>query len=259
MSESEIQKEFFTLAERPHEHQIAIGNRSINYAEIGNDSLPVVVFVHGSPGSWSAFVDFMKDTTLLKQVKMVSVDRLGFGRSHLGKAEISLEQQARYLMPILKKYKHQGQKLIVVGHSLGGPVIARLAMDYPTLVDALVIVAGSIAPQLEPNERWFRLPLHFWPIRWLIPASFRASNTEILYLKPELEKMLPLWKNIHQPVIVIQGQKDNLVDPLNADFAQKMLVNSQEVKMVIVPDMNHFVPWEHPELIKNAILQVLKK
>lgn len=59
------------------------------------------------------------------------------------------------------------------------------------------------------------------PIRVLIPASFRASNHEILYLKPELEKMLPLWKNIRQPIIVIQGGKNMFVSPKNADFAQK--------------------------------------
>ena len=63
--------------------------------------------------------------------------------------------------------------------------------------------------------------MDFLPIRILIPAAFRASNTEILYLKPELEKMLPLWQNIKQPIIVIQGGKDQFVDARNADFAKK--------------------------------------
>ena len=39
----------------------------MNYAEIGPDSLPVAFFVHGSPGSWGGFIDFMKDTVLLKK------------------------------------------------------------------------------------------------------------------------------------------------------------------------------------------------
>jgi pimeloyl-ACP methyl ester carboxylesterase len=149
-----------------------------------------------------------------------------------------------------------GKKITLIGHSMGGPVIARMAMDYPELVDNLIIVAGSIAPDLEPNEKWFRIPMDFTPIRVLIPASFRASNHEILYLKPELEKMLPLWKNIRQPVIVIQGGKDFLVSPKNADFAEKMLVNSKSVKIVKVDTMNHFVPWSHPQLIKKAIIEI---
>jgi pimeloyl-ACP methyl ester carboxylesterase len=257
VSQKEIDEKFMGYPMKPIQHQVEVQGVSMNYAEIGSDSLPVAFFVHGSPGSWSGFMDFMKDTVLLKKVKMVSVDRIGFGESDYGYAEESLVRQAEYLKPIVAKYKKSGKKIILIGHSLGGPMIARMAMDYPELIDNLIIVAGSIAPDLEPNEKWFRIPMDFMPIRFLIPASFRASNHEILYLKPELEKMLPLWKNIRQPVIVIQGEKDMLVHPKNADFAEKMLVNAKSLKVVRVDTMNHFVPWSHPQLIKKAIEESL--
>jgi pimeloyl-ACP methyl ester carboxylesterase len=255
VSQKEIDKKFAGYGMKPVQHQIEVQGVKMNYAEIGSDSLPVAFFVHGSPGSWSEFIDFMKDTVLLKKVEMVSVDRIGFGDSDFGNAEKSLIVQAELLKPIVAKYKKLGKKIILIGHSLGGPMIARMAMDYPELIDNLIIVAGSIAPDLEPNEKWFRIPMDFMPIRFLIPASFRASNHEILYLKPELEKMLPLWKNIHQPVIVIQGRKDMLVNPKNADFAEKMLVNAKSLKVVRIDTMNHFVPWSHPQLIKKAIIE----
>lgn len=242
---------------KPSQQQIEVQGVKMNYAEIGSNSLPVAFFVHGSPGSWGGFIDFMKDTVLLKKVKMVAVDRIGFGDSDFGNGEKSLVVQAELLKPIVEKYKRSGKKVILIGHSLAGPLIARMAMDYPTLIDNLIIVAGSIAPDLEPNEKWFRIPMDFMPIRFLIPASFRASNHEILYLKPELEKMLPLWKNIRQPVIVIQGGKDMFVNPKNAAFAEKMLVNAKSLKIVRVDTMNHFVPWSHPQLIKNAIIESL--
>lgn len=257
VKQKEIDEKFVGLSQKPTQHQIEVKGINMNYAEIGSDSLPVAFFVHGSPGSWGAFIDFMKDTTLLKQVKMVSVDRVGFGESDFGDAEKSLANQAELLKPIVAKYKKLGKKIILIGHSLGGPLIARMAMDYPELIDNLIIVAGSIAPELEPNEKWFRIPMEIIPIRFLVPASFRASNHEILYLKPELEKMLPLWKNIRQPVIVIQGGKDMLVSPKNADFAEKMLVNAKSLKVVRVDTMNHFVPWSHPQLIKKAIIESL--
>jgi pimeloyl-ACP methyl ester carboxylesterase len=253
VSQKEIDKKFEGYAMKPVQHQMEVQGVKMNYAEIGSDSLPIAFFVHGSPGSWGGFIDFMKDTMLLKKVKMVAVDRIGFGESDFGNAEKSLAVQAELLKPIVEKYKKSGKKIILIGHSLGGPLIARMAMDYPTLIDNLIIVAGSIAPDLEPNEKWFRIPMDFIPIRILIPASFRASNHEILYLKPELEKMLPLWKNIRQPVIVIQGGKDMFVSPKNADFAEKMLVNAKSLKIIKVDTMNHFVPWSHPQLIKKAI------
>ena len=257
VSQKEIDKKFMGYKLKPVQHQINVQGVKMNYAEIGSDSLPVAFFVHGSPGSWGGFIDFMKDTILLKKVKMVAVDRIGFGNSDFGKAEKSLVVQSDLLKPIVAKYKKSGKKIILIGHSLGGPMIARMAMDYPELVDNLIIVAGSIAPNLEPNEKWFRIPMDFIPISILIPASFRASNHEILYLKPELEKMLPLWKNIHQPVIVIQGGKDMFVSPKNADFAEKMLVNAKSLKIVRIDTMNHFVPWSHPDLIKKAIIESL--
>jgi pimeloyl-ACP methyl ester carboxylesterase len=255
VSQKEIDKKFMGYSMKPVQHQMKVQGVKMNYAEIGSDSLPVAFFVHGSPGSWGGFIDFMKDTFLLKKVKMVAVDRIGFGESDFGNAEKSLIVQAELLKPIVAKYKKLGKKIILIGHSLGGPMIARMAMDYPELIDNLIIVAGSIAPDLEPNEKWFRIPMDFMPIRILIPASFRASNHEILYLKPELEKMLPLWKNIRQPVIVIQGGKDFLVNPKNADFAEKMLVNAKSLKVVRIDTMNHFVPWSHPQLIKKAIIE----
>jgi pimeloyl-ACP methyl ester carboxylesterase len=253
LSQKEIDSAFVHLALKPVQHQITVNGKTINYAEIGNDSLPVAFFVHGSPGSWSAFVDFMKDTALLKKVKIVSVDRIGFGYSEFGEGEKSLAKQAEYLLPIVQQYKKPGKKLILIGHSLGGPLIAKMAMDYPALIDNLIIVAGSISPYLEPNEKWFRIPLNFLPIRVLLPKSLRASNLELLYLKSELIKMLPYWKDIKQPVIVIQGNKDVLVSPENAAFAKKMLINSRKLDFIIEQNMNHFVPWSHPYLIKNAI------
>ena len=256
VSQKEINEKFLEYKMKPVQHQMEVQGVKMNYAEIGSDSLPVAFFVHGSPGSWGGFIDFMKDTVLLKKVKMVAVDRIGFGESDFGNAEKSLVVQAELLKPIVAKFKKTGKKIILIGHSLGGPMIARMAMDYPELIDNLIIVAGSIAPDLEPNEKWFRIPMDIIPIRILIPASFRASNHEILYLKPELEKMLPLWKNIRQPVIVIQGGKDMLVNPKNADFAEKMLVNAKSLKIVRVDTMNHFVPWSHPQLIKKAILEI---
>ncbi len=259
MSKSEIDQFFLNKEKKGVLHEYPVGKgRVINYLHVGDENLPLVVFVHGSPGSLSAFIHFMADTALLKRAQLISVDRAGFGESNFGYAEKSLEKQAQYLKPILEKYKNN-KPIILVGHALGGPVIARMAMDYPPLVDGLVLVAGSIDPEQEPHETWFRAPLATPFLSWILPRSFRASNFEIYKLKPELQEMLPQWKNITCNVTIIQGKKDDLVSPANTDFAKKMLVNASSVDYIIKEDMNHFVPWQHPELIKEAILELLSK
>lgn len=237
------------------QHRYTVGPREIHYIRAGDPANPLVLFVHGSPGSLDAFINFLVDSVLLRKALLVSTDRPGFGYSNFGRAEPSLLKQAQALKPILEKYKNNRPR-ILVGHSLGGALIAKMAMEYPDLVDGLIIVAGSIDPELEPNETWFRAPLATPFLSWILPRSLRAANEEIYQLKPELEEMLPYWKNITCPVIVIQGKVDELVPFENVTFAKKMLVNAP-VEYVIKEDMNHFVPWSNPELIREAVLKMV--
>lgn len=257
MSPKEIQAFFEKNNVVASQQAYKVGFRELHYVKAGDPSKPLVLFLHGSPGSLSAFIDFLVDSTLLSNALLITADRPGFGYSNFGNGEPSLKKQSEALKPILEEYKNN-RPIILVGHSLAGALIGRMAADYPELVDGLIIVAGSIDPELEPNETWFRAPLATPFLSWILPNSFRASNEEIYQLKPELEKMLPLWKEITCPVIVIQGKKDVLVPPENADFAKKMIINAP-VDLVLVDDMNHFVPWSHPQLIEQAILSLLTK
>lgn len=238
------------------QHSYKVGPREIHYVKSGDESKPLVLFVHGSPGSLSAFIHFLTDSTLLRTSLLISADRPGFGYSNFGQGEASLQKQSAALKPILEKYKG-GRPIILVGHSLGGPLIARMSVEYPDLVDGLILVAGSVDPDLEPNETWFRAPLATPFLSWLMPRSLRASNEEIYHLKPELERMLPLWSEIKCPVIVIQGLKDSLVPAGNADFVRKMVTNAP-VKFVLKEEMDHFVPWSNPELIQEAVLSMVQ-
>jgi pimeloyl-ACP methyl ester carboxylesterase len=253
MSKKEIDQYFADKKQKGVEEFYYVGNQRINYLTVGSDSLPLVLFVHGSPGSLSAFIDFMGDDLLLSHAQLISVDRPGFGTSNFGYAEPSIEKQAAQLKPILDMHRDQ-RPVILVGHSLGGPVIARMAMDYPELVDGLILVAPSIDPDLEPNE-WFRAPLATPVLKWILPRSLRASNDEIYKLKPQLQHMIPLWSKVQARTIVIQGMMDDLVHPANAEFAKRMIINAP-VKLVTVDTMTHFVPWTHPQLIRSAVVEL---
>jgi pimeloyl-ACP methyl ester carboxylesterase len=255
MSDKKVKEYFEGAARKPSFYEYTLNGRKIHYAAMGADTLPMVVFVHGSPGSWDAFISFFKDTTLYKKARIVSVDRPGFGKSGYGKVEASLQEQAALLMPILRTNQSATLPLLV-GHSLGGPVVSRMAMDYPHLVGGLVLVAPSIDPALEKWE-WYRYVGDFFLFRAIIPKELDVSNQEILPLKKELAGMLPMWASIRVPVTVIQGDKDRLVPPGNASFARKMLVNAPTT-VWMVPEMNHFIPWSRPELIRQAILQQLQ-
>ncbi len=256
MSQTEIDKHFADRKISASQGFYQVGKRSMHYAKTGNDSGPVVFFVHGSPGSLGDYIDFLSDTTLRQVSTLIAVDRPGFGQSNFGRAEPSLEAQAALIKPLVQQYK-KDRPVILVGHSLGGPVIARMAMEYPELIDGLVFVAASVDPELEPG-RWWRAPFITPFFHWLVPQSLRASNDELYALKPELKGMLPYWKNIKAKAIIIQGTQDSLVPPANAEFTKKNLSHT-EVKIVYEEGMDHFVPWSHPHLIKHAVLELIEK
>jgi len=227
----------------------------IHYLKVGDrPSLPLIVMIHGSPGALNAYNIFFLNQRLSSNADLIAIDRMGFGYSDFGTAEGSLEMQAKMIAKVLADFPNQ--KKILVGHSMGGPVIARLAMDFPKLVDGLVMVAPSICPELEPSNTW-RKVLDFPLIRWFTPSSLRVCNQEIIPLKKELDVMMPMWKNIKAPVTVIQGTGDQLVPQGNADFAEKMLTQSAKVKINKIQAGNHFILWSELDLIVDDLLEII--
>ncbi|MEO6459994.1 MAG: alpha/beta hydrolase, partial [Bdellovibrionota bacterium] len=97
----------------------------------------------------------------------------------------------------------------------------------------------------------------WWIVSWMLPPALRVTNREILPLKAELSAMLPLWPKITQNVSVVQGEVDDLVPAANADFARKQLVNAAALNVVLIPKMNHFLPWKQYSLVKEEILKHL--
>ena len=232
------------------------GDRSIAWIEAGNTTGPLVVFVHGSPGSLSAWTGFFEDQELLERARLISLDRPGFGYSDLGRAELTLARQAGLVAAVVDAIPGE-RRAILIGHSYAGPVIARVAIDRPELVDGLILVAASVDPDLEPKY-WFQRPFASPALRWLVPRPLRASNEEIIALEPELRAMQELWPEVRTQVTIIQGGKDELVPPDNRLFAERVLVNA-DITMVYVEEMVHFVPWSDPNLIRDAILEQLDR
>src|SRR3982751_4021901 len=48
-------------------------NRKMRYVSVGNDSLPTILFLHGSPGSMSYYSWRFKDTNISKKFKIYAV------------------------------------------------------------------------------------------------------------------------------------------------------------------------------------------
>lgn len=232
----------------------SIDDRTIHYVEVGNRNSSPILFLHGTPGSWSAFGSYLSDSHLASSFKLVAVDRPGFGRSDFGNLLPSLSEQSLVLKPLLDRLA-QTCRVTLVGHSLGAPLAVRMAMDFPDQIAALVLVAPSLDPKLE-KPRWYNNLSDYQVISWMLPTELVLANREVMVLPKELEKMVPLWASLDLPITVIQGEKDKLVHPGNAAFAEKMVPRG--LRVVRLEEAGHFVLWKQPELIKSEILQILE-
>ena len=229
---------------------VALDEKALHFVSVGEGDL-AVVFVHGSPGSWSAFSRYLMDPKLKELGRLISVDRPGFGESRPLKAEPSLEEQSRQIYEALSREGVSGNA-ILIGHSLGGPVIARMAADYPEFVRGLILVAPSMDPDLE-KRRWYNYAAKFPLVKWSVSKAWANSNDEIFPHKKELIELAPLLPEIAAPTIVIQGLDDELVPPANADYVEATMTGVQSMSVQRIEGLNHFVPWRRADLIKAAI------
>ena len=206
-----------------------------------------IVFLHGTPGSalcWKGFLAAPDD------YRVIALDRPGFGPAKGGNPELG--EEIRALGELLKIIVSENGKAIVAGHSLGAGLAARLAVEHPGMVRGLLLIAGSIDPELErvlPIQRIFAMP----PWSWLFTRSIRSSNRELLDYTEFLRKLRPELAKITCPVAVIHSRDDRLVAYANVIYAEQHFTNAAPFKIISLDSGGHFINHTHVLAIKQAL------
>jgi pimeloyl-ACP methyl ester carboxylesterase len=210
----------------------------------------ILLFVHGSPGDWKAWSYYLKTPELAGFANRIAIDRPGFGDSGRGVVMTDLRQQAALIAALIP----EGQKAIVVGHSLGGPLAVWMALNSPDKVCGVISIAGSLSSRYE-EPRWYNLLADSVLVRWAVPAEMIWSNKEMMTLSGELGKLEAAVGQLRIPVTLIQGAKDSLVEPETVDeFAKR--APAAWLKIKNLPNETHFVLWEKPQIIVDAIKEM---
>ena len=164
----------------------------------------------------------------------------------------------------------------VFGFSLGGMIAQQMALDRPELVQRLVLLGtaprggeGLTFTELSPEEQAD-------PVAFLLGAFFTSSKASLAagreYIKrlesrkenrdrpvsrdsavaqlaairdwgiiPKAERFAYL-KKITQPVLIIHGNKDIVVPPINALLLAENLPNAQ---LIVYSDSSHGAQYQH--------------
>lgn len=220
----------------------------VSYLRAGARDGRRIIFVHGTPGEAIGWADFLLNVPA--GLEYIAIDRPGFGATAPDRAEPSLKRQVLALASLLDA--RPGGLPILVGHSLGGPVVVRAAIDQPGRIGGIIILAGSLDPALErihpmqPVGEW-------WGVRGMLPRSLRNANRELIALKRDLEVMAPHLVEVDIPVTIIHGTADTLVPVANVDFMRSRFTRAIPLRVEVLPEQNHFLPWEHRPKIEAAI------
>jgi len=230
-------------------------SKEVRYVEsgFGTNKDVLIVFVHGAPGSSKDLLPFLADSTLLLYARMITVDRLGYGYSDYGTAVTSISQQAEMINAIIENAPES--KIILVGHSYGGPIIAKAAALNPK-IDALLM----LAPVNDPyNEKSFWVSnLAKWKLtKWMFSKAWQVAAAEKFSHEEELLKMKSDWNNLAIPVVHIHGHKDFLAPPSNVQWSQDNIKN-EYLKIIDREDLDHFIPFTNKQLVVEELELLMK-
>ncbi|MBX9738185.1 MAG: alpha/beta hydrolase [Phycisphaerales bacterium] len=237
--------------------------RAISYLSAGEPSAPRVIFIHGSPGSAKDYADYLVWPP--SGVEVVAVDRLGFGKSVTSNADdgrarrdavLSLAEQAESIRPLL--VARNGHRPILVGHSLGGPIAAKVAADFPDDVAGLIILAGSLDPAHEA-PRWYNEVLSWRLISWATPGVIDNSNAEMMVTREEATSLTTSLAKIRCPVVVIHGQDDPLVSIDNVRYIETHMINAASMTTIRISNEGHFLPWNRESEVRQQLQKLMER
>jgi pimeloyl-ACP methyl ester carboxylesterase len=214
---------------------------------------------------------------------VILFDNAGVGSSG-GETPSTVSEMARHAVAFcdalgLKQFH-------VVGFSLGGMIAQQLALDHPNRVKRIILLGtgsrggeGMTFTELSAEERadpeQFLLTAFFSPsvasqaagrayLKRLAsrtrdrdqPVSQGTAEAQLRAIRewgtvPSSNRYATL-QNIKHPTLIVHGNKDIVVLPINAFILAEHLPNAQ---LIVYPDSNHGAQYQHAEVfLKHAKL-----
>ena len=223
---------------------IDLNNAKIYYEEYGQGE--PLIFLHGNNGSIEDF--YQQIPFFAKHYRLIVLDTRGQGRStDLTNTPYTYEEFANDLFQVIQKLNLK--KVNLVGWSDGGNTALIFNAQHPELVNKIVTIGAVLNPNGVSKELIENL-------KNLANNPSESTNLRLIELmlnEPNITK-LELNK-IQNPVLVIAGEKDEVKESHTKEIQQ----NISKAELLIIPNSTHYVPFEQPKILNEAILKFLKK
>jgi pimeloyl-ACP methyl ester carboxylesterase len=235
-------------------HLITTNGFTIRWAEktaLTNRARLNLVFIHGTPGGagvWGA-----QFNPPVANANLIAYDRPGFGESKPVRAQPHLQLQVDALMTLLACTTTN--HVLLVGHSYGSPIALLAALEHPEKIGGVLLIGGDVDPAEE--KPW--ILQYVFGLRvtsWILPHALRQCNRELLTVRADLTRMQKRFAQLAVPVVMLHGDQDPQVPVENVGWLEQQLAALGKTNLfakIILPGVNHFIPWEHPDEVERAI------
>ncbi len=196
----------------------------------------------------------------------------GVGDEKLTKDVMKIDDYINFVLDFYKKQKIE--KAILVCHSFGGRVGAKLAAKYPEKVEKLVLTGTPLIKQLLSSKKKMliflsgivkkTLKLSFGETR-MRKILYYLLNEWDYYKAPEniretfkaiiAEDIAPNLSKIKTPTLIVWGEKDTFVPKSIGKQINDKIINSRYVE---VENATHKLPYENPEEFAKVVLDFIK-
>jgi len=251
---------------------ITIRGLKINHVS-GDDftkSRPTVLMIHGagqSSATWEYQVDILRSHP---RFNLLIIDLPGHGQSE-GKSYRSITDYTDFVKDFTDILGLE--KLILVGHSMGGGIAQVFAVDYPNRVLACVLAATGarlrVAKEtLSAVKNNYEIFCEVAPTRAFAASSseelkikfregLRRTNQEVSYWDlracDEFDIMNELGE-IKIPTLIISGEEDILTPVKYGEYLSQRIPNS---KLHVINGAGHFMMQEKPDDFNRVLLEFL--
>jgi pimeloyl-ACP methyl ester carboxylesterase len=254
---------------------IVVGNQMVHYEVFGRGR--PVLFLHGWLGSWRYWFDTME--VVAEHFRTYSFDFWGFGDSRSQHTE---ENIRTYSDQVVRFIDELGiDRIVLVGHSMGGMVAMQTALDYPDRVSRVVTVGapfeGSSLSWLLKLTNHPRLAQIFarWP--WLRRNAFSfflgrsedpsvqevidaSVKSEAITLNSTIRSMLrtdlrPELPRLSVPALIVHGGRDDVVSPRQVKLFEHIAL----AEVMYMPRSRHFPFLDEATIFNEGLLHFLQQ
>jgi len=258
-SDDTVLRRLLKAGTKGHVHRLRYNGRQVRYVSVGDRarSAPLVVFIHGAPGSCAEYLPFLANRSLQKAARLIAVDRPGYGQSDYGRPLTSIQAQADCLAAVLGAESAPASKVLLVGHSYGGPIAAQIAIDHPQTVSHLLLLAPAISPADEV-VLWVAYLTKFPLVQCAISRALQVAAHEKFAHKAELRKLLPKWERLQAKTCYVHGTADWIVPYRNMAFARRNLPKERTTFLTLT-NVGHILQFTHRKMIEENVLELLNR